>query len=236
MKKLFVVIGFLFLCGYAIGQAKDGTQELQSNFASFNPAASIYLPYSPEVVKKALSNYLAETTYRQQKNAKGYLLSSNTLIVKNNKSGSDMRFVIGLKDPTNVNESVVYLKLNSTSNYADSAQTTTRFDMQDAKDYLDNLAVAIKPYASKLQLELQQKNLTDAQNKNTLLIQQGDKLEQQRKNIQIKIGENENYKRDKGLARRKAKNDKLINENLTAQLDLSNDIAKQVAALALLKN
>jgi hypothetical protein len=147
-----------------------------------------------------------------------------------------MHFVIGLKDPTNINESVVYLKLNSSSNYLDSAQTSTHFDMQDAKDYLDNLAVAIKPYASKLQLELQQKKLADARNKNTALVQEGDKLEQKRKNIQIKIGENENYKRDKGLARRKAKNDKLINENLTAQLNLSNDIAKQMAALALLKN
>lgn len=234
MKKLFVVTGFLFLCGYAIGQAKDGTAELQS--ASSQPAALIYLPYAPEVVKNALNNYLSQTTDRQQKNAKGYLLSSNTLIVKNNKSDADMHFVIGLKDPTNINESVVYLKLNASSNYLDSAQTSTRFDMQDAKDYLDNLAIAIKPYASKLQLELQQKKLADARNKNTALVQEGDKLEQKRKNIQIKIGENENYKRDKGLARRKAKNDKLINENLTAQLNLSNDIAKQMAALALLKN
>ena len=234
MKKLFVATGLLFLCGYAIGQAKDGTADLQLTTAS-QPAASIYLPYSPKVVEKALANYISKVSEREQRNANGYLLSSNTLIVKNNKSGSDMRFIIGLKDPKNVNESVVYLKLNSTSNYADSSQTATQFDMQDAKDYLDNLAIAIKPYASKLQLELQQKNLTDAQNKSTLLIQQGDKLEQQRKNIQIKIGENENYKRDKGLARRKVKNDRLMNENLAAQLNLSNDIAKQMAALGLLK-
>lgn len=235
MKKLFVVTGLLFLCGYAIGQAKDGTADLQLTTAS-QPAASIYLPYSPKVVEKALANYISKVSEREQRNANGYLLSSNTLIVKNNKSGSDMRFIIGLKDATNVNVSVVYLKLNSFSNYLDSAQTATQFDMQDAKDYLDNLAIAIKPFASKLQLELQKKNLADAQSKTTSLLQDGDKLEQKRKNIQIKIGENENYKRDKGLARRKAKNDKLINENLAAQLSLSNDITQQMAALALLKN
>jgi hypothetical protein len=121
MKKLFVVTGFLFLCGYAIGQAKDGTADLQST-ASSQPAASIYLPYSPEVVKKALNNYLSQTSDREQKNAKGYLLSSNTLIVKNNKSDADMHFVIGLKDPTTINESVVYLKLNSPSSYEQSVQ------------------------------------------------------------------------------------------------------------------
>lgn len=234
MKKLFVVTGFLFLCGYAFGQAKDGTAELQTTAVS-QPAASIYLPYSPEVVKIALNNYLSQTSDRQQKNARGYLISSNTIIVKNNESGSDMHFVIGLRDPANINESVVYLKLNSSLNYPSNTQAETLFDMQDAKDYLDNLAIAIKPYAGKLQLELQQKNLADARNKNTSLIQQGDKLDQKGKNIQIKIGENENYKRDKGLARRKAKNDRLINENLAAQLNLSNDIAKQMAALGLLK-
>jgi hypothetical protein len=236
MKNLFLAAGFLFLCGFAIGQAKDGTSELQQTVTS-QPAALIYLPYSPEVVIKALDNYLSKTSANQQKNAKEYLLSSNTLIVKSNKSGADMHFLIGLKDPNNKNESAIYLKLNSSSNYADhSAQTGIRFEMQDAKDYLDNLAVAIKPYASKLQLELQQKNLSDAQDKNTSLVLEGNKLEEQRKKIQAHTGENENYKRDKNFARKKAKNDKLIEENLTARLQLSDNIVKQIAALALLSN
>jgi len=235
MKNLFLATGFLFLCGFAIGQAKDGTAELQQTVTS-QPAALIYLPYSPEVVKKALANYLSKISNREQKNAKEYLLSSNTLIVKSNKSGADMHFLIGLKDANNQNESSIYLKLNSSSNYADSAQTGIQFEMQDAKDYLDNLAVAIKPYASKLQLEIQQKNLSDAQDKNTSLVLEGSKLEEQRKRIQVQIGENENYKRDKGLARKKTKNDRLIEENLTARLHVSDDIAKQIAALALLSN
>jgi hypothetical protein len=29
MKNLFLATGFLILCGFAIGQAKDGTAELQ---------------------------------------------------------------------------------------------------------------------------------------------------------------------------------------------------------------
>jgi hypothetical protein len=235
MKNLFLATGFLILCGFAIGQAKDGTAELQQTITS-QPAALIYLPYSPEVVKKALGNYLSKISNREQKNAKEYLFSSNTPIVKSNKSAADMHFLIGLKDPNNKNESAIYLKLNSSSNYADSAQTGIQFEMQDAKDYLDNLAVAIKPYASKLQLELQQKNLTDAQDKNTTLVTEGNKLEAERKKIQLKIGENENYKKDKGLARKKAKNDKLIEENISARLQLSNDITQQIAALVLLNN
>jgi hypothetical protein len=81
---------------------------------------------------------------------------------------------------------------------------------------------------------LQQKNLSDADEKNTSLSKEANKLEQKRKKIQIRMGENENYKRDKAIARRKAKNDKLIDDNLTAQLILSNEIAIQTAALSLL--
>ena len=237
MKRLFVATGFLFLCGFAIGQAKDGTAELQK-MAISQPAASIYLPYAPEVVQKALADYLLKSGDKQQGNAKGYLLSSNTFIVKNNKNGADMHFVIGLKnqDTMTVNESVVYLKLNSVSNDENSMGKAIQFEMQDAKDYLDNLSIAIKPYASDLQLRFQQKNLSEAQVKNKSLIMEGNKLEEERKKILLQIGENKSYKKEKGLTERKTKNDKLIDENLTARLNLSNDIDRQIAALALLTN
>jgi hypothetical protein len=237
MKRLFSATGFLFLCGLAIGQAKDGTAEFQK-MAAPQTAALIYLPYSPEVVQKALADYLVKTGDKQQENAKGYLLSSNTFIVKNNKSGADMHFVIGLKiqDTMTLNESVVYLKLNSFSNDESSTGKAIRFDMQDAKDYLDNLAIAIKPHASDLQLKLQQKNLLDAQDKNKSLVTEGNKLEEERKKIQVQIDENKSAKKETRLVERKIKNEKLIEENQTARFNLSNDITQQIAALAILTN
>ena len=229
MKSLFIAIGFLFLSGFAIGQAQDGTAELQKT-VTHPPAALIYLPYSPEVVRKAFASYLSETNDKDLNHAKDYLLSSQTLIVRNNKTYADMRFVIGLKDNKSSNESVVYLKLNPESNNEPDEETATRFDMQDAKDYLNNLAMAIKPYASELQLKLQQKNLSAARDKSSSLIAEGDKLEEKRRKLQSQIGENEN----KSLARKKAKNDRLIDENLTTRMNLNSDIAQQISALALL--
>ena len=76
-------------------------------------------------------------------------------------------------------------------------------NMQDAKDYLDNLATAIKPYASDLQLKLQKKNLSDAQDNNRSLITEGNKLEEERKNIQVQIGENESYKKERVVPKEK---------------------------------
>jgi hypothetical protein len=235
MKRLFVATGFLFLCGFVFGQATDGTVELQKTLTT-HPAALIYLPYSPEVVQKALANYLSENSKKQQRNARGYLLSSNTFIVKNNKSGADMNLAIGLRDQGTMNESVIFLKLNSFSKDENSTGHAIQFDMQDAKDYLDNLAIAIKPYASDLQLKLQQKNLSDAQDKNRLLVAEGNKLEGERQKIQGLINENKSAKKETRLVERKIKNERLIDENLTARLNLSNDIAEQIAELALLTN
>ena len=135
-----------------------------------------------------------------------------------------------------LNESVVYLKLNSISNDENSIGKAIQFDMQDAKDYLDNLAIAIKPRASDLQLKLQQKSLSDAQDKYTSLITEGNKLDEERKKIQVQIGENKSAKKEIRLVERKIKNEKLIDENLKARLNLSNDIDKQIASLALLTN
>jgi hypothetical protein len=61
-----------------------------------------------------------------------------------------MCFEIGAKDIQHPNESVVYLKLNSFNRDLNDQATNTpiRFDIQQAKDYLDNLAVAIQPYAA----------------------------------------------------------------------------------------
>ena len=242
MKRVFVATGFLFLFGFVFGQSKDGTAELQKMAAS-HPAALIYLPYSPEVVQRALADYLSESSdylresgENQDEKVKAYLLSSNTLIVKSNKTGADMHFIIGLKNDSNKYESGIYLKLNSFSNEDNSWGKPMQFDMQAAKDYLDNLAIAIKPYASELQLKLQQKNLSDAQDKHTSLITEGNKLEEERKKIQVNIDENKSAKKETRLVERKIKNERLIDENLTARLNLSDDIIKQIAALALLTN
>ena len=179
---------------------------------------------------------MRESGENQDEKVKGYLLSSNTLIVKSNKTGADMHFIIGLKNDSNKYESDIYLKLNSFSNEENSWGKPILFDMQAAKDYLDNLAIAIKPYASDLQLKLQQRNLSDSQEKNKSLIAEGNKLEVERKKIQVEIGQNKSYEKERDLTERKTKNERLIDENLTTRLNLGTDISKQIAALASLTN
>jgi len=234
-NKLLLSIGLVFLYGTVTAQARDGTADLQRTKLS-EPAAILYLPYSPDVTRKAFSKYLSKTSNRQQKNAIGYSLSGNTVLAKNNVDNADMHFLIGYREGQKRNESVIYLKLNSFSRNENGSETTAYlFDMQEAKDYLDNLAVAIQPYAAALQLRSQQKDLADSELENMALTEESGKLEAKRILIYFQTNENENYKRDKGLANRKTENDKKINVNNIALAASNSSIKQQTAAIVLLK-
>ena len=235
MKKTFVLMtGLLLLSGFVIAQAKDGTAAFQKTMAQ--PVIMLHLPYSPIVTERAFYDYLSKTSKKDQKEAINYQLSTNTVLVKNNFSNADMHFFIGPGDGQNKNESVIYLKLNSFTRYENTLDSNViNFDMQEAKNYLNNLAIAIQPYATNLQKKLQQKDLVNSQKKYSVLINEGIKLETKRKTIDFRINENSKEKRVDGLTKEKIRNDKKINENHLARTILNADITKQMAALALLR-
>ncbi len=98
-------------------------------------------------------------------------------MVRNNVHDADIRFGIGRKSEGNKNESVVYLMLNSTIEtrglLGNVNRTVNHFDLEEAKVYLDNLAVAICPYAADMQLKLQNKDLAKAEAKDRMLLSEG---------------------------------------------------------------
>ena len=147
-----------------------------------------------------------------------------------------MHFFIGRGDSQNKNESVIYLKLNSFTRYESTMDSkVVNFDMQEAKDYLNNLAIAIQPYAAELQKKLQQKDLANSQKAYSVLTDEGNKLQIKRKAIDNRISDNRKQKNIDGLTREKNRNDQKIKENLGALTNLNADINKQMAALALLR-
>jgi predicted RNase H-like nuclease (RuvC/YqgF family) len=87
------------------------------------------------------------------------------------------------------------------------------FDKQQAKDYLDNLAVAIQPYAATLQHKLQEENLKNAQEENKSLTDRSNQLQAKRKLLNYQISENERESKVAHLAKRKVRINRKINEN-----------------------
>jgi hypothetical protein len=236
MKKLFFVSGILMLSCYAMGQARDGTADLKKSGRS-EQAVMIDLPYAPAVVQAALNDYLSKTTNKEQKTATGFLLSHNTLLVKNNIKGADMVFVIGPKGYFHPNETEIYLKLNSNVQSSDDGRSTeNHFDISDAKSYLENLSVAIKPYATGLQLKLQKKDLKNLQEKSRSLATQDRKLEENRMKIVRAMSSDNTDRKNARLLKRKISNMQEIDVNMAAKVRNNKEVDDQITALALLEN
>ena len=235
MKKLFFVSIILTLSCFAMGQARDGTVDLKK-YGKTEQAAMIDLPYAPAVVKQALTDYLTKTTKKEQKTATGFLLSCNTMLVKNNIKEADMVFQFARKDYFNPNETVVYLKLDSkVPNSNNQGFTENHFDMNDAKSYLENLSIAIKPYATDLQLKLQKKDLKDAQEKSLSLATQGTKLNQKRMKIAQDMSAHNTDQKTARLLKRKTSNQQQIDANIAAKGKNNKEIRDQISALVLLE-
>lgn len=233
MKKLLSSVTTLLLCSFVIGQAKDGTQEYKS-ISRAQPVALIYLPYSPNVAEHAFRSYLLKTKGKDEKT--GYQLSVNTALIKANTENANINFAIGAKENGSANECVVYLKLNSLSeNNDNSSPTDIQFDMEDAKEYLDNMAVAIKSEATALQLIQQKKSLAIAQQHGRDLADKAIDLEKTRKAIaKEQTAANRNEKQQKDLDKRMAANQHDIDVNLASQGNQNTIINNQQASLALL--
>jgi hypothetical protein len=232
MKQIIICLGITLSSICSMGQARDGTLSLNQREVA-QPAALINLPYAPDIVQQALNDYLSKTSDKHHTEADSFLLSRNTLLVKNNLSNADMYFEIGARDKSHLNESVVYLKLNSFSRDLNNQETNdpVRFDMQQAKDYLDNLAVAIRPYASELQLRLQKRNLSMAQAKSEGLARHGKNLEDKRIALRHRKDDNRSYKNDQQLNRKIRANEQAIKDNLLAQALQTKEVVKQQFAI-----
>jgi hypothetical protein len=236
MKKILMAMGLLLVSFCVLGQAKEGTIPQVENAASTLNAAQIFLPYSPEVVIAALNNFLLKKGKAEEQKATGFLLSENTLLYKNNINATDMHFFFGLKSPGNPNETMVYLGLESSFQDVSNNTVTNYFDMQQAKDFLDNLAIAIQPYAADLQLKLQTKSLLHAQAKGQAIANEGVKLNKQRLSMMEKIAGNNASPKSERLIKRLAKNKQHIDNNEVSQAKQNTEIQKQKLALILLTN
>jgi hypothetical protein len=215
-----------FLCVFAFGQPAIGT-ESRIDAILQQPYAMISLPYSPQVVIAAMENYKYEKQNKKQRlaNTQNYQSFRETSLILNNPN-TDLLFEIGLKNAGNKNISVVYLMLNSPSVEGYYSANQTRFDMEQAKAYLDNLAIAIQAFALDQQIKLQTSDLSKANAKHLALVADGDKLDAKKADLlrNPSSGGKRNVDRNKLL-------DRQIEENKSSQAMQELEIEKQKAGL-----
>jgi hypothetical protein len=229
MKKTLFLICMVLLCAFAFGQPAIGTENRMDPVLQ-QPYVMIYLPYSPQVVIAAMENYKHENQNDKKGTAhpKNYEPFLKTSLIRNNPN-TELRFEIGLKNAGNENISVVYLMLISPSVEGYYSSKLTRFDMEHAKAYLDNLAIAIRTFALDQQIKQQTAELSKANTKQLALIADGNRLDV--KKADLLLNPSSNSKRN---ADRIKLLDQQIAENKSSQVMQEFEIEKQKADLRIL--
>ena len=226
MKKTLLLSPMVFLFAFAFGQPAIGTENRVDPVLQ-QPYAMVFLPYSPKVVIAAMENYKYEEQNTKQRVAspKNYQPFRETSLIRNNPN-TDLLFEIGLKNAGNENISAVYLMLNSPSLEGYYSAKQTRFDMEHAKAYLDNLAIAIRTYALGEQIKLQAFELSKANAKQLALVAHGYKLDAKKADLlrNPSSSDKRNVDRNKVL-------DQQIADNKTSQVMQELEIEKQKADL-----
>lgn len=226
MKKLLFLFSMVFLCAFVFGQPAIGT-DARFNQVLQQPYAMILLPYSPEVVLAAMKNYRNEepSSKERKANPKIYQSFQETSLIRYNPN-ADLTFEIGLKNPNNKNISVLYLLLNSPTEENNYFGNQVHFDVEQAKAYLDNLAIAILTYAVNKQIELQTSELGKANKRQFDLVNHGSELANSKAALLLNpLTNNErNINRIAAL-------DRQISENQSAQAIQALEIEKQKSDL-----
>ena len=230
MKKTFLLTSMALLCAFAFGQPAIGIEN-RADPVLQQPYVMILLPYSPQVVIAAMENYKYEEQNNKEQAAypRNYQPFRETSLIRNNPN-TDLLFEIGLEYAGNKNGSVLYLMLNSASVEDNHSGKQTRFDMEQAKAYLDNLAIAIRTYALPQQITQQTAELIKANTKQLGLIADGNKLDAKKADLLLNPSSNSkrNVDRNKLL-------DQQIAENKSSQVMQELEIEKQKEDLRTLR-
>jgi hypothetical protein len=188
MKKAILFFSILLITVFSYGQAQGGTVEYQKKLQA---AAVIELPYPPSVVAAAMNDYLLKKGKSRGSDIKGFSTFRNTEPVQRDSSNADLYFKTERKSRKEKEVTVVSLLLMPTE-----AQTNTGslhyLSMDDAKNYLNDLALAIDAYNLELAIKNQNDAVIKAETKYKNLTNDGEDLEKKRSALDKKIADNKN--------------------------------------------
>jgi hypothetical protein len=188
MKKIILFFSILLIAVFSYGQAYEGTVQYQKQV---QPAAVVELPYPPSVVNAAMDDYLSKKGKSRSNDVKGFNTFRNTQPLQNDSVNADLYFKTERKSRKEKEVTVVSLLV--LPNGQQSSEGNLHYlDMNDAKDYLNGLAIAIDAYNLELTIKDQNDAVIKAETKYKSLINEGEDLENKKTAIEKKISDNKN--------------------------------------------
>jgi len=187
MKRTLLLLCMLFTAVLIVGQAKDGTVKFQR---MQQPAAIIELPYSPDIVRAAMNDYLSKKGKTKGNDLKGFTTFRNTQLVQNDLANADLYFRVERKNNQENNNSTVSLLLTAPKEGNANVDNMHYLNMDQAKTFLNDLAPAIEAYNLEQQIKDQNDAVIKAESKYKRLTDDGTDLEKNRVSLEKKQQDN----------------------------------------------
>ncbi|HSC36485.1 MAG TPA: hypothetical protein VLD19_01390 [Chitinophagaceae bacterium] len=187
MKRTISSFCMLFIAGMIYGQAQEGTVEYQKNQ---QPAAVIELAYTPDIVNAAMNDYLSKKGKSRGTDLKGFTTFRNTQLVQADSVNADLYFKVERKSRKEKEVSVVSLLLTAPKEGTGVPDNKHYLNMEDAKAYLNGLALAIEAYGLESQIKMQNEAVIKAESKYKSLADDGIDLQKKKESYEKKIEDN----------------------------------------------
>jgi hypothetical protein len=178
MKHILLLSYMLFITVLIFGQAKEGTVKFQR---TQQPAAVIELPYSPDMVRAAMNDYLSKKGKSKGNDLKGFTTFRNTQLLQHN---ADLYFRVERKNNQENGNATVSLLLTSPKAGNENMDNLHYLNMEQAKIFLNDLAPAIEAYNLEQQIKDQNEAVIKAESKYKSLATDGTDLERKRAGIE----------------------------------------------------
>lgn len=230
---MLISLSFLVLSITFFGQAQESTIPQLSKATGLLMAAKIDLPFAPQVVIEVIKKYEQVSGKASQREAVGYKLSENTQLAKNNLNGADLHYYVQGKNNA-PNETELYLKLQSFTLNNDNSKAVYYFNLEDAKDYLNNLKMAVVHDATILQRQFQADELVKCKKRSSFLEKEAKRLERQHHRAALSINETGSSQKRNRHTQKLNDLDQKVNNNRIMQANQKAEALRQTTALRLL--
>ncbi|MBN8670831.1 MAG: hypothetical protein J0L80_09100 [Chitinophagales bacterium] len=204
MKNIILTCCLSLITVSVYAQATEGTVRLQK---TEQPAATIELPYSSDIVKEALNDYLSKKGKSKGTDLKGFTTFRNTQSVVSGNDNADLYFKIEQKSRQDRGFTIVSLLLTKPSDEKGTTTELNYLNMEQAKAYLNGLTPAIEDYNLELMIKEQNQVVIKSESTYKTQFNNGAELEQKRTELETRILENkteqEKYQADVNTQKQK---------------------------------
>ncbi|KIC89189.1 hypothetical protein [Flavihumibacter sp. ZG627] len=189
MKRIFTlaVVFLMAMFTYAQPVAMDGIAEYQKKKM---PAAVIELPYSAEIVEKAIEDNFAQKGFKGAKMKDYTLYRKVTMGPENNLY--DVYVKAERRSRKEKEASIVYMVMARSNELLSSRTPDDRHGIADGKQYLNEFTPYLDAYNLKLEIIAQDEQIKKIEKKHEGLLRDGENLRKRKQKLEEEILENEN--------------------------------------------